>query len=190
MLACVLLTGTLALLLAPLLADRRHTLPFLAMAVGVVAIPVILQGYEMHSLGMVWQGRYLLPYAVGLVLLAGFADVEVRRAAPELAGRALEHWLSVFVGISGLTCFWWAVRHNANSAGIAGSLLPRHVRWAPPVTWPGAVLPYLLGAAVVGWALWRCADADPEEAALYPEPEDAGPAPIPPQAGGAPVAAR
>jgi hypothetical protein len=26
--------------------------------------------------------------------------------------------------------------------------------------WPGAVLPYLLGAALVGWALWRCADRD------------------------------
>ncbi|HEX4790536.1 MAG TPA: DUF2142 domain-containing protein [Actinospica sp.] len=188
MLACVLLTGTLALLLAPLLAERRYALPFLAMAVGVVAIPVILQGYEMHALGMVWQGRYLLPYATGLVLLAGFADLDVHRAAPELAGRALEHWLGAFVGISGLTCFWWAVRRNANRAGIAGSLLPRHVRWSPPMTWPGAVLPYLLGAALVGWALWRCTDR--AEAASHPEPADAGLAPVPPQAGGTTVAAR
>jgi len=73
MLACVLLTCTFSLLLAPLLTDRRYVLPFLAMAVGVIAIPVVLQGYEMRTLGMVWQGRYLLPYATGLVLLVGGA---------------------------------------------------------------------------------------------------------------------
>ena len=157
MLACVLLTATLTLLLAPLLADRRYAPPLLAMGFGVVAIPVLLQGYEMHRLGMIWQGRYLLPYATGLLLLAGFADLDLRRAAPELAGRGLEHWLNAFVGVSGLTCFWWSVRHNANGNGIAGPLLPRHVHWAPALTWPGAVLPYLLGAAVLGWALWRCA---------------------------------
>lgn len=191
MLACVLLTCTLALLLAPLLADRRHVLPFLAMAVGVIAIPVVLQGYEMRTLGMVWQGRYLLPYATGLVLLAGFADLDVRRAVPELSGRGLEHWLNAFIGVSGLTCFWWAVRHNANRKGIAGPLLPLHAHWVPATTWPGAVLPYLLGAALLGWALWRCADrsgsvADPADAA---RPADADiPAPVPVQPGQAPVA--
>ena len=181
MLACVLLTCVLALLLAPLLADRRYVLPFLAMAVGVIAIPVVLQGYEMRTLGMVWQGRYLLPYATGLVLLAGFADLDVRRAAPELSGRGLEHWLNAFVGVSGLTCFWWAVRHNANRKGIAGPLLPRHVHWAPAMTWPGAVLPYLLGAALLGWAQWRCVERT-ESAAAYPAA-----APVPVQPGQAPV---
>lgn len=168
MLACILLTATLTLLLAPLLADRRYVLPLLAMAAGVVAIPVVLQGYEMHRLGMIWQGRYLLPYATGLVLLAGFADLDVRRAAPELAGRGLEHWLNAFVGISGLTCFWWSVRHNANSKGIAGPLLPRHVHWAPPMTWPGAVLPYVLGAAMLAWALWRSGERPPQLPAPAP----------------------
>jgi hypothetical protein len=186
MLAGVLLIAAFALLLAPLLADRRYAPPFLAMAVGVVAIPMLLQGHEMRSLGMIWQGRYLLPYATGLLLLAGFADLDVRRAAPELAGRGLEHWLNAFVGLSGLTCFWWAVRHNANRTGIAGSLLPRHVHWAPSVTWPGAVLPYLLGAAVVGWALWRCADR--AEPPAHPATPGAGAVSVPLQPGGSPVA--
>jgi hypothetical protein len=188
MLACVLLSGTFAVLLAPLLADRRHAPPFLAMAVGVIAIPVLLQSYESHTLGMVWQGRYLLPFATGLVLLAGFADLDVRRTAPELAGRGLEHWLNGFVGLSGLTCFWWAVRENANRNGVAGSLLPRHVHWAPSVTWPGAVLPYLLGMLVLGWALWSCADREEPT----PRQLTAGPAAaagsVPLQPGGTPLA--
>jgi hypothetical protein len=184
MLAAVLLTATYTLLFTPLLTDRRYLPPFLAMALGVVAIPVLLQGYEMRSLGLIWQGRYLLPFATGLALLAGFADQDPRRAAvPEAGGRALEHWLSLFLGVSGLTCFWWAVRENANRDGLLGPFLPRHVHWAPAVTWPAAVLPYLLGALVLGWALWRCADRD-ESAARPAAPEPgAGPAaplPLPP----------
>ena len=181
MLAAVLLTATYTLLFTPLLTDRRYLPPFLAMAFAVVAIPVLLQGYEMHRLGLIWQGRYLLPFATGLALLAGFADPDPRRAAvPEAAGRAIEHWLSLFLGVSGLTCFWWAVRENANRDGILGPLLPRHAHWVPAATWPGAVLPYLLGAVVVGWALWRCADRD-EPAALPAAPDPgAGPAaPVP-----------
>lgn len=174
MLAAVLLTATYTLLFAPLLTDRRYVLPFLAMAAGVVAIPVVLQGYEMRTLGLIWQGRYLLPFATGLALLAGFADLDPRRAVPEMNGRVLEHWLGAFVALSGLTCFWWAVRNNANGNGILGPLLPRHVHWAPAVTWPGAVLPYLLGTALLGWALWRWAERD-EPARFTPPGPDAGP---------------
>jgi hypothetical protein len=188
MLAAVLLTAAYTLLFAPLLTERRYVLPFLAMAAGVVAIPVALQGYEMRTLGLIWQGRYLLPYAIGLVLLAGFADLDVRRAAPETAGRMLEHWLGVFIGLSGLTCFWWAVRENANRSGILGPLLPRHAHWSPAVTWPGAVLPYLLGTAVLGWALWRCAERDEPALVTAPNP-GAGPGPMSvPPPGQAPVA--
>jgi len=181
MLACVLLTCTLALLLVPLLADRRYALPCLTMVVGVIAIPVVLQGYEMRSLGIIWQGRYLLPYAVGLLLLAGFVELDVHRAAPELASRAVEHWLSAFIGISGLTCFWWAVRFNANAQGLAGPLVPWHTHWAPPMTWPGAVLPYLLGAALAAWALWSCADRDRGAEGRAADAADAADAAVPGQ---------
>lgn len=160
MLAAVLLTATYTLLLAPLLTERRYALQFLAMAAGIVAIPVAVQGYEMRTLGLIWQGRYLLPYATGLVLFAGFADLDVRRIAPEVSGRTLEHWIGAFVGLSGLTCFWWAVRENADREGVRGPLLPRHVHWAPAVSWPGALLPYFIGMLLLGWALWRGVEQD------------------------------
>jgi hypothetical protein len=163
-LAEVLLTTALAVLLVPLLAVRRYAALLLSMAAAVVAIPVVLQGYEMQSLGMIWQGRYLLPFAVGLVLVAGYAPLESAESAEalrEFGNRTVERWMMAFLTAGGLTCLWWAVRRNANKTGLRGSLLPMRAYWIPPVTWPGALVPYLLGALLLAVALWQLGEESP-----------------------------
>ena len=145
--AIVALSAVLAVLLVPVLGDRRYGRPLLVLAAVTVVFPILLQGREMHALGDVWQGRYILPLTVGMLFLAGFADVPLD--AP--TGRRLLQ----LTAAGELTCLWWAVRHNANVRGLAGPLLPRHPHWTPPVTWIGALAPFLLGLGLVLWQLRR-----------------------------------
>lgn len=140
--AIVALSAVLAVLIVPILGDRRFGRPMLALGVTTVVFPILLQGYEMHALGDVWQGRYILPLTVGMLFLAAFAP-----APPDAAPTA--RWLLILTAAGELTCLWWAVRHNADIADLAGPLFPRHPHWSPPVTWPVALAPFLVGLALV-----------------------------------------
>jgi hypothetical protein len=121
----------------------------LVIAAVTVVFPILLQGYEMHGLGDVWQGRYILPLTVGMLFLAGFAETPLPLDAPTV------RWLMILTAAGELTCLWWAVRHNANVHDLAGPLLPRHPAWDPPVTWPGALAAFLGGLALILWPLRR-----------------------------------
>ena len=139
--AVITLSAVLAVLLVPVLGDRRHGRPLLAVLVVTALFPIVVQGLEMHGVGDVWQGRYILPFTVGALFLAGFADVGLDTATARP--------LLVLTAAGELTCLWWAVRHNANLHGLAGPLLPRHAHWSPPVTWAGALLPFAAGLALL-----------------------------------------
>ncbi len=52
--------------------------------VGVLTLPVILTVITMDGRGVIWQGRYGLPYGVGFVLLAGHV-VGRRKSSPRLS---------------------------------------------------------------------------------------------------------
>jgi len=145
--AIVVLSAVLAVLLVPVLGDRGFGRPLIALLIVTVAFPILVQGYEMHGVGDVWQGRYILPLTVGALFLAGFADVRLDAATSRR--------LLALTAAGELTCLWWAVRHNANVRALAGPLLPRHAHWSPPVTWPGALVPFVLGLALALWPLWR-----------------------------------
>ena len=155
--AVVVLSAALAVLLVPVLGDRRFGRPLLAILVTTVVFPILLQGCEMHRTGDVWQGRYILPLAVGALFLAGFAPVALDRPTAR--------WLLALAGVGELTCLCWAARFNANVKGLAGSLLPLHAHWSPPVTWPGALVPFLGGLALVARLLWRLPAPDDENPA-------------------------
>jgi hypothetical protein len=155
--AIVVLSAVIAVLLVPLLGDRRYGRPILAIAAVTVVFPILLQGYEMHGLGDVWQGRYILPLTIGMLFLAGFAETPLD--APTA------RWLLILTAAGELTCLWWAVRHNANVHDLAGPLLPRHPAWNPPITWPAALAAFLAGLALALWPLRRMTAAAGEESA-------------------------
>lgn len=155
--AIVVLSAVLAVLLVPVLGDRRFGRPLIALLIVTVAFPILVQGYEMHGVGDVWQGRYIQPLTVGALFLAGFADVRLDSATSRP--------LLALTAAGELTCLWWAVRHNANVRALAGPLLPRHAHWSPPVSWPGALAPFVLGLALALWPLWRLSRTDAVEPA-------------------------
>ena len=62
--------GLLAVL-AVLLASRRINMTLASLAALVIVIPVAFEAPDLHTSGFYWQGRYTLPLAVGVPILAG-----------------------------------------------------------------------------------------------------------------------
>lgn len=142
------LGGTLVLLplvVALALGSRRERVVLTALALVVAALPLVLQVPQATHLGLPWQGRYALPVAVGLPLLAGFVvhahrdDVTPRLSRGLCAVVAL---LWAVVQITGLV--------TASRRFTAGAAWPwlraEDEPWAPPLAEPALLL---AGAAVV-----------------------------------------
>lgn len=84
------LLGSL-LLLGVVLSSRRWRLALFVTGAVAVAIPPLIEASQAPTAGLVWQGRYTLPLAMGLPILAGRAVDLHARSAPDMAkvGRAL-----------------------------------------------------------------------------------------------------
>ena len=67
-------------LLGALVAPRRVALVLAGLVTLVVALPVLFELRSAAESGLVWQGRYLLPVAVGLPIVAGFTLARSRYA--------------------------------------------------------------------------------------------------------------
>jgi hypothetical protein len=142
--------GTLVgLLLAGLIAGGlRERLVLVALAVIVVAFPIAFEGYSGASYGVGWQGRYSLPFAVGVPLLA--AEVlgrRLRTAEPGGIPHALAKTVGAALAVGYLCEVWWAWRRYTEGLGSASHYLPTHPNWTPVIGWPG-----MIGLAVLGVA--------------------------------------
>jgi 4-amino-4-deoxy-L-arabinose transferase-like glycosyltransferase len=140
----LLLAGALGLLTALALAAgrRRESVALLALAVVVVALPVVLQVPNASQVGLPWQGRYLMAVAVGVPLVAGVLLDARLRVAGQVARRVSWIVLAV-VGVVHVMSFWENLRRY-----VAGTSAP----WFEPVERPWTPLlpePVLLGAAVL-----------------------------------------
>lgn len=92
-----------------------------------VALPVILEASQANRYGFVWQGRYTLPFAVGVPILAAMAVPA--DLADRLGRRPL--WLLVaVVAVAQGAMFVVALRRY--TVGLAGPLDPFTGRWHPP----------------------------------------------------------
>lgn len=138
-----------ALLLAGfVLGDRRERLVLLGMAALVVFFPVLFEGATGGSYGVGWQGRYTLPLAVGVPLLA--AEVLGRRMQSTSlldVPRTLTTTVGGTLAVAYLCEVWWAWRRYAEGLGSASTFVPWHAHWSPVITWP-----LMLGLAVIGCA--------------------------------------
>lgn len=136
-------------LLAVAVGARRYMVAMLVAIAVTVAAPIVLESWQARSYGFYWQGRYTLPFAVGVPLLAGFAlqsDAGRRllrsRLLPTLGGllvvaqllafnQALRRWS---VGADGPVFYW---------------LEPN---WDPPL--PASVLLVAYGVTLTAFVVW------------------------------------
>jgi hypothetical protein len=135
-----------ALVLAGLVMGRGRLRVSLAIvAVLVVALPVVAQIPTAADLGLIWQGRYGLPFTIGLPVLAMAAVVSRARGAV-LARRAAPVLVAVAV-LGHVASFVWALWRYA--WGFGHSPLTDSLQWEPPL----GVVPLAALAAVAVLAL-------------------------------------
>ena len=71
-------------------------------------LPVLLEAWQVRDVGYQWQGRYTLPLAVSIPLLAGFGVSEATRI--RLSTRRLVAVLVVSLTIAQVVAYWQPLR--------------------------------------------------------------------------------
>lgn len=166
---------TAALAAAALALGRwRRAVVLVALGGLVVFVPLLLEAHDARNVGFVWQGRYTLPLAVGIPVLA--AAVVQRRLVRRAATGAVVLCLSAAVLAAQLGALWRLLQRFTHGVGplapVAGPT------WSPPggvelvlaLAVSGSVL--VLGAGMHAW--WaRRAPGPPAAAEAAPAPPPA-----------------
>ena len=145
--ACLLLTGLR-------LGMRRERLALVLVIAGSMVIPVVAEVATREQTGFAWQGRYILPIALGVVLMSGMIARE--RFASIADGRSWDHVArNVIVPLVGAAHFLaWFSTLKRYSVG-ASSDFPFGdyvVRWIPPGgIWTWVIV---MGFASLLFTLW------------------------------------
>jgi hypothetical protein len=126
--------GVAALVLLALATASWRARLALVACVALTLLSPLLALPSIRTAGAIWQGRYALPLAVGIPILATHA---LAAASEEVAAvlRRLGMFLVVGMGIAVVGAFLWAGRRN--SVGVDGTLFYfGREEWRPPVpTW-------------------------------------------------------
>jgi hypothetical protein len=135
-------------------ADRRRVTVLLAVLAGVVVVPIVIETTPYRATGTFWQGRYALPLAVGVPILAAFALASSDRGR-ELVTPRFALTAGIAVGVAQFLAFGQNLRRY--TVGYDGELqFWRDPQWLPPLVSP---LLFVLAFAVVvvvftAWLLW------------------------------------
>ena len=117
----------------------------------VIVLPAVVQGIYIEDGGVVWQGRYILPLFVCLVIAAAAALGDVIELPGSSATRLLWIVLGAWV-LAQWLAFTWALKRY--SAGLdSGWLEILSPRWQPPGTTVGLTLGFALLLGAGGAAL-------------------------------------
>ena len=140
----------LVVVLGVAVGPRRLAVATGAATVVSLCFYVGLEGSLLRQTGPVFQGRYLLPLAMGIVMLAGRG---VDESAPERRRRLLPA-LGVVVGITAaaqLVAIWFGARRFA--VGSDGAVwFVGDARWQPDI--PQAVSLLVAVVAITGLMVW------------------------------------
>ena len=137
-----------------------------ALITGTLAIPVLFEVSAASRFGFSFQGRYILPLAVGIPLLAAFITGRSGRLTAIRQARIIRTMIVVLLPVQ-LLSLGYVMDRWQSGVGPGHSLNPLLGSWHP-VT--GSVLPLvLMTAGLIGFGLlsWRAA-SPAEESRLMP----------------------
>jgi len=167
----LLWTAGLALLvgLCVAFASRRQAFIVIALAVLAIAVPVGLDTARARQVGIGWEGRWSLPFAVGVPIIAALAVAWSQRRALFLRSRLPALLAASFV-IAQILGYGQYLRRN--TVGVGGGLdFWLHAKWSPPL--PAGLLLAANLAILIALAIWIWGPGDQgsgaeENAALGP----------------------
>jgi hypothetical protein len=117
-----------------------------------IVVPVALESAQARSFGYIWQGRYTLPLAAGIPLLAA---AMARDTLERMGGRLV----AILVGLlltAHFLAFVWTLRRYA--VGING-WFDDDLAWQPPVAAVALVAAFAAALVAYGWWVVRLARA-------------------------------
>lgn len=139
-------------------SPRRQRLALVLVLLGVGTAPFVLQLPTAVDTGIIWQGRYALPVAVGIPVVAGVLLAGQVGPLATMVGR-LGRVLVPILLVAHVAAFWWASRRYAE--GLTGELFTISPDWSSPIGYlPGTAL-YAMVAATLAAAAWRSLHAVP-----------------------------
>jgi hypothetical protein len=138
----------LIVLLALSCSTPRGMAALLGVVTIVVFVPVVISYQEVHRFGLAWQGRYTLPIAVGIPILAA-ALIDGAKAIARFRVR-MSVIFCICIGVGDFAAFFTALRRYAS--GLPGPIDPAQGTWEPPLgnnlmaIWSLVVTALLVGA--------------------------------------------
>ena len=132
---------------------------------GVAAAPFILQLPTAAGAGLIWQGRYALPVAVGVPLLAALLLGEQRPEVVEFLRRAFRGTLPVVV-VAHVAAFYWASRRYSD--GVNGHVITFSPQWSSPIGFLTGTALYAVLCTVLAAIVWRGARRVPVSSGITP----------------------
>ena len=112
------------------LGDRRSVVATILLVVLVLAVPVLMELTKYRESGFPWQGRYTLPLAVGVPIVAGVA-LAVSNRLPSPLARRLSLVALPFLGVANAVAYWGALHRYLFGASAGWSSAPA---WNPPAS--------------------------------------------------------
>jgi hypothetical protein len=159
----------LLLVLGLALASRRAAIVLLLTAAATALLPLVGEYREVPISGPFWQGRYTLPLAVGVPLIAawiiGGSSIGARLARSRIALA-----VGVALGVGQFLSFTQTLRRF--SVGYNGAFMFwRNPSWSPPF----GALPIILGFGLVliVWYVWLLGPSPEDIDTAFNEPVDA-----------------
>ena len=151
---------------------RRMLGAGLALA-ATVTLPIAANWGQAETAGFVWQGRYSLPFAVGIPILAAVAWDEARKLGAAERRRAVIG-LGVLAALGQVYSLYWALRRTG--VGVAGELaFFGDARWSPPFLGNIGALLAMVAVAVVTVCLLARAPVIVGGGSRAADPGDAAP---------------
>jgi hypothetical protein len=150
--------AAMTLVVLGLWLGRLRTSVVLAL-IGILCLllPVALELPHARTVNLSWQGRYTLPLAVGIPLLAA-ASVGVLHGIKERLQRNVARALLVLLGLGGVLGYVQALRRYA--VGASGPIDFWHGPWQPIEGSALAIVWYIAATVLVVGMLWRLTDRD------------------------------
>jgi hypothetical protein len=139
---------------AILWTTRRQVLVLLGLVVATIVVPIVIESATYADAGsLTWQGRYTLPLAVGVPILAGVALSGSERGR-QFATRRLMLCIGIVLGVAQIVAFAQNLRRY--TVGYYGDLqFWRHARWSPPLPPLLVTISFIIAVAVfMWWLLW------------------------------------
>jgi hypothetical protein len=138
-------------LAAALWVTRRHLAVLLALAGATILVPIVIESATFSDAGtLTWQGRYTLPLAVGVPILAAAAVSTTERGRRLLTSRVL---VAVAIIVSAGQFVAFAQNLRRYSVGYDGTLaFWHHAAWSPPA--PAPFLTVAFAVVVIAFVWW------------------------------------